>query len=85
MDTQWLLVVKYQTPLVPAETVCADFFHPLSYKAWKELVAAGEILLPLTRMTDSRKAPLYVAVAHLAAFLDARAKSADRELRAMAS
>lgn len=85
MDTQWLLVVKYQTPLVPAETVCADFFAPLTFKAWKELVASGEILLPVTRMTDSRKAPLYVAVAHLAAFLDARVKSADRELRAMAS
>lgn len=84
-DTQWLLYSRYQSPLVPAEKVCEDFFAPLTFKAWKEKVASGEIMLAVTRMTDSQKAPLYVAIAHLAAFLDARMKSSERELRAMAS
>ena len=84
-DIEWLLYSRYKTPLIPAEKVCADFFAPMTFKAWKEKVASGDIMLAVTRMTDSQKAPLYVAIAHLAAFLDARMKSSERELRAMAS
>lgn len=86
MDWQWLLLARYKgQPLIPAETVCADFFAPLTYKAWKEQIADGTIQLPIMRMTPSKKAPLYVSVSHLAEFLEKRAEEAAKEARALAS
>lgn len=86
MDYQWLLLAKYRgQPIIPAETVCADFFRPLTYKAWKERIADGTIPLPVMRMTPSAKAPLYVSINHLAEYLEDAEKVAAREKRALAS
>lgn len=86
MDMRWLLLARYRgQPFIPAEQVCADYFQPLTFKAWKEQVAEGRIPLPLTRMTESKKSPLYVSLDHLARFLEDRAEAAAREQRALAS
>lgn len=60
MDWQWLLLARYKgQPMIPAETVCTDFFRPLTYKAWKEMIYDGTIPLPIMRMSPSKKAPLH--------------------------
>lgn len=86
MDTRWLLLAHYRgQPLIPAEDVCRDFFAPMTFKVWREKVQSGAIKLTLTRMTDSQKAPVYVAIGHLAEFLDQRMEQCAREARALAS
>ena len=86
MDTQWLLLGRYNGDfMIPAETVCRNHFAPLTYPKFLEKTNNGSIPLPVTRMTDSTKAPRYVHIKHLAAYLDRRAELAEREARSMAS
>lgn len=84
MDWRWLLLARYEgQPLIPAEVVCSDYFHPLTYKAWREMVNDGSISLPIMRMSPSKKAPLYISINHLADFLAKREAEAAREAAAL--
>lgn len=86
MDTTWLLLARYEGAfMIPAERVCADHFAPLTYPKFLAKTNDGTIPLPVTRMTDSNKAPRYVHIKHLAEYLDRRAEMAEREAKAMAS
>lgn len=84
--TLWMLMARYKgAPFIPAETVCEDFFQPLSYSRFLHKVESGEINLPLVRMDDSRKTPKYLALEDLALFLDSKHEAAVREATAIAS
>ncbi|MBL7405709.1 pyocin activator PrtN family protein, partial [Escherichia coli] len=49
-DTTWLLMARYRgLPLIPIETVCADYFRHLTPEALIRKVSAGEIALPIVR------------------------------------
>lgn len=80
--TLWMLLAKYAgDPTIPAETVCAEYFGEMEYRVFLAKVAKGDINLPLIRMTESRKAPKYVHVADLAAYIDRQAEQARRETK----
>jgi hypothetical protein len=84
MDWRWLLLARYQgQPMIRAEVVCSDYFSPLTFKAWKEMVHDGTIQMPIMRMSPSKKAPLYISINHLADFLARREADAAREARAL--
>lgn len=84
MDWRWLLLARYQgQPIIRAEVVCSDYFSPLTFKAWKEMVNDGTIKLPIMRMSPSKKAPLYISINHLADFLTKREADAAREAEAL--
>lgn len=84
MDWRWLLLAHYQgKPIIRAEVVCSDYFSPLTFKAWKEMVHDGTIQLPIMRMSPSKKAPLYVSINHLADFLCNREAAAAKEAESL--
>lgn len=84
MDWRWLLLARYQgEPIIRAEVVCSDYFSPLTFKAWKEMVHDGTIQLPIMRMSPSKKAPLYVSINHLADFLYYREAAAEKEAESL--
>jgi hypothetical protein len=81
-DTTWLLMARYRgMPLIPIETVCADYFRHLTPEKLIRKVSLGEIALPLVRIEASQKSAKGVHVNDLAQWLDDRAEAARKECR----
>jgi len=86
MNTAFLLAARYDgIPVIPVDRVCKDFFAPLTLQKFLVKVGRGDIALPLVRMEESQKGARGVHLVDLAAFIDARADAARRELAAMLS
>lgn len=68
--------------VIPAETVCKDYFSHLTITKFLRKVNAGEIDLPLTRAERSQKSARGVHLQDLAAYLDKRREIALSEARA---
>ncbi|WP_352868246.1 pyocin activator PrtN family protein [Mesorhizobium sp. M1329] len=58
--------------IVPAETVCKDYFSHLTLAKFLRKVSIGEIELPLTRAERSQKSAKGVHLQDLASYLDKR-------------
>lgn len=55
-NTAFLLMAQYDgRAVIPAETVCRDFFSHLTLDKFLRKRAAGEIDLPLVRIEASQK------------------------------
>lgn len=81
-DTTWLLMARYRgLPLIPIETVCADYFRHLTPEKLIRKVSLGEIALPLIRIEASQKSAKSVHINDLAQWLDGRAEAARKECR----
>ncbi|WP_412760123.1 pyocin activator PrtN family protein [Methylobacterium guangdongense] len=81
-DTTWLLMARYRgMPLIPIETVCADYFRHLTPEALIRKVSAGEIALPLVRIEASAKCAKGVGLIDLAVYLNQRMEAARKECR----
>jgi hypothetical protein len=86
MNTQFLLMAQYQAQaVIPAERVCADYFAPLTYKKFLELIACGKIKIPLVRMFPDTKSVKGVHLADLAAYIDEMTEAARKECRQLHS
>ena len=86
MKTAFMLFARYDgLPIIPVETVCKDFFAPLTPEKFLRKTANGEIPLPIVRMeTKSQKTAKGVHLADLAAYLDKMADAARKEAEALA-
>lgn len=81
MNTAFLLMAQYGgQAIIPLESVCRDYFAPLTVDNLKRKVAAGEIRLPIVRMESSQKAARGVHIQDLAEYLDARRAAAIKEV-----
>jgi hypothetical protein len=69
--------------VIPAETVCRDFFSHLTFDKFLRKQATGEIDLPLVRIEASQKSARGVHLLDLAAYVDKRREAALREHRAL--
>jgi hypothetical protein len=84
MKTLFLLMAQYDgRAIIPAETVCKDYFSHLTPEKFLRKVAAGDIPLPIVRAEQSQKAARGVHVADLAEYIDRRREAAQSELKAM--
>ncbi|WP_031246675.1 MULTISPECIES: pyocin activator PrtN family protein [unclassified Mesorhizobium] len=83
MNTLFLLMAQYEgRVIVPAETVCKDYFPHLTLTKFLRKVSIGEIELPLTRAERSQKSAKGVHLQDLASYLDKRREIALSEVRA---
>lgn len=83
MNTLFLLMAQYDArAIVPAETVCRDYFSHLTLAKLLRKVGSGEIDLPLTRSEKSQKSARGVHIQDLAEYLDKRRTVALAETRA---
>lgn len=83
-NTAFLLMAQYDgRAVIPAETVCRDFFSHLTLDKFLRKQAAGEIDLPLVRIEASQKSARGVHLLDLAAYVDRRREAALREHRAL--
>ncbi|WP_273281634.1 pyocin activator PrtN family protein [Pseudooceanicola atlanticus] len=83
LNTLFLLMAQYDgRVIVPAETVCKDYFSHLTITKFLRKVSTGEIDLPLTRAERSQKSARGVHLQDLALYLDKRREIALSEARA---
>ncbi len=83
-NTAFLLMAQYDgRAVIPAETVCRDFFSHLTLDKFLRKQATGEIDLPLVRIEASQKSARGVHLLDLAAYVDKRREAALREHRAL--
>ncbi len=68
--------------LVPLEQVRERWFRNLNKENFSKALACGRIALPVTTLDDSHKAMQFVALDHLAAYVDQRANQAGDARRA---
>ena len=84
MKTLFLLMAQYDGRIIiPAETVCKDYFSHLTLTKFLRKVSAGEIDLPITRAERSQKSAKGVHLQDLASYLDKRHKIALYEASAL--
>jgi hypothetical protein len=84
MNTLFLLMAQYGgQAIIPAETVCRDYFGHLTLAKFIRKVSAGDINLPLVRIEASQKCAKGVHVQDLATYLDERREAAIREAKAL--
>jgi hypothetical protein len=80
MKTAFILMAQYDgKAVVPVETVCRDYFAPLTVEQFLRKTLAGEIGLPVVRMYESQKAAKGVHINDLAAYLDKQTDAARKE------
>ena len=76
------LVCIFGDVLVPLEQVRERWFRNLNKENFSKALACGRIALPVTTLDDSHKAMQFVALDHLAAYVDQRANQAGSARRA---
>ncbi|WP_371370012.1 pyocin activator PrtN family protein [Pseudomonas sp. QL9] len=79
-ETVALVYQIFGDVLVPLEQVRERWFRNLNRENFGKALACGRIALPVTTLDDSHKAMQYVAVGHLAAYVEQRASLADAAL-----
>ncbi|NIE67432.1 pyocin activator PrtN family protein [Burkholderia sp. Ax-1719] len=86
MNTTFLLLAQYgATAIIPLETVCRDYFAPLTPPTLLRKISGGEIRLPLVRMESSQKGAKGVHVEDLARYIDERRAAAVKECAQLCS
>ncbi|WP_104012071.1 pyocin activator PrtN family protein [Burkholderia anthinoferrum] len=80
MNTVFILMAQYGArAIIPIEDVCRDYFAPLTLPKLLQKISAGDIALPLIRMSTSQKAAKGVHISDLAAFIDKQRAAAIKE------
>lgn len=80
MKTAFILMAQYEgKAVIPVESVCADYFAPLTVEQFLRKSLSGEIGLPVVRMYESQKAAKGVPLNDLAAYLDRKMEAARKE------
>ena len=83
MNTLFLLMAQYDAQaIIPAETVCRDYFAHLSYQKFLRKLGSREINLPLTYAEQSQKSFKGVHLQDLADYFDRRRAIALEESKA---
>lgn len=81
-----MLMARYDArPIIPVETVCADFFPHLTREKFLRKVSDGSIKLPLVQIEGSQKSAKGVDVRDLASYYDERREAGLREFRQLHS
>ena len=66
--------------LIPLEKVREQYFRNLNEQSFVAEINSGRIQLPITTLDNSRKAPKYAHIRHVASLIDIRAYKADEEM-----
>ena len=78
--SQQTLELLYRTHgdvLVPIDRVRTVYFRHLSPDNFIRAITCGRLNLPITTLDSSAKAPKFIELHHLAAYIDSRASAAN--------
>ncbi|QXI30491.1 pyocin activator PrtN family protein [Pseudomonas vanderleydeniana] len=74
-----LLYRTFGDVLIPLEKLRVQYFRNLNEQTFATEIQNGRIQLPVTTLDNSRKAPKFVHIKHVAALIDIRAYKADED------
>ncbi|MGY2170579.1 pyocin activator PrtN family protein [Pseudomonas gingeri] len=74
-----LLYRTFGDVLIPLEKIRVQYFRNLNEQTFATEIQNGRIHLPVTTLDNSRKAPKFVHIKHVAALIDIRAYKADED------
>lgn len=77
LQTLELLFRTHGDVLVPIDRVRTVYFRHLSPDNFIRAIASGRLNLPITTLDSSAKAPKFIELHHLAAYIDSRANAAN--------
>jgi hypothetical protein len=84
MDTRFLLMAQYSGKVViPADSVCKDYFPHLTSAKFIRKINDGNLALPLVRIEQSQKSAKGVHLLDLAKYLDTRREERIRAFKRM--
>lgn len=84
MNTQFLLLAQYQTPIIPLDLVARDFFQHLTATKLAHKISQGEIDLPMWRADpNSQKSAKGIALVDLAAWIDRGIEAGRKECKGL--
>lgn len=75
-----LLYRTFGDVLIPVEKLRERYFRNLNKDSFAAEIATGRIQLPMTTLVNSRKAPKYAHIKHVASLIDIRAYRADEDM-----
>ncbi|WP_397452500.1 pyocin activator PrtN family protein [Pseudomonas sp. NA-150] len=75
-----LLYRTFGDVLIPLDKLRVQYFRNLNEHSFAAEINSGRIELPVTTLDNSRKAPKFAHIRHVAALIDIRAYRADEEL-----
>ncbi len=73
-----LLLIKFETPTIPLEKICEDYFG-YSKGTPKQKAKAGTLPIPAFRLGSSQKSPWMIHISALAIFIDKTCEEAQNE------
>ena len=76
--TEILLLMKYETPIIPLEKICDDYFG-CSKGTAKNKAKASTLPVPVFRLSPSQKAPWMVHIKDLAIYIEQKREEAQKE------
>ncbi|KAB0546152.1 transcriptional regulator [Pseudomonas argentinensis] len=79
LQTLELLFRTHGDVLVPIDRVRTVYFRHLSPDNFIRAIACGRLNLPITTLDSSAKAPKFIELHHLAAYIDSCASAANGE------
>ncbi|USE37653.1 pyocin activator PrtN family protein [Endozoicomonas sp. SCSIO W0465] len=82
MDIEFAMLARYKKLFVPLEDVCEEYFR-IGPKKAKQMVAAGDFPIPVTRTRSSQKSPYLINVADLALYLKEQYERSCAEFQRM--
>ncbi len=78
MKTSFLLLAQYEKPLIPLKDISEEYFGCAPGTAQKK-ASSGNLPLPIVRLSESQKSPLFVHINDLAEFIDKQTEKAREE------
>lgn len=75
-----LLYRTFGDVLIPVEKLRERYFRNLNEGSFADAITTGRIQLPVTTLVNSRKAPKYAHIKHVASLIDIRAYRADEDM-----
>ncbi|EOE6707665.1 TPA: pyocin activator PrtN family protein [Acinetobacter baumannii] len=83
-NSLFLLVARYQSPVVPLETIVKDYFSHLQIEEARRKANKQQLPFPVFRSEkDNKKSKWMVNIADLALYLDKESKIAKEDHLAM--
>ncbi|MCP4991168.1 MAG: pyocin activator protein PrtN [Colwellia sp.] len=78
MNTNFALLARFETPIINLKDVCQEFFG-VTVKTAKQKIKGQDFPVPTFSLIKSERAPVFIKVEDLAAFIDKQYKVAANE------
>ncbi len=78
MNTNFALLARFESPVIELKEVCNEFFG-ITVKTAKQKIKGQDFPVPTFTLVKSERAPVFIKVEDLAAYIDKQYQLAQQE------